>query len=410
MCLFLPATAHAQAAESKPSPSLVETFNLEAFADVYASVNYNFPKPQTYTANVGGGNGLRGYDVNNGVSLHWIGLNAAYDPDPVGGAVALRFGPSAARYAGTDALPGVGLQFVKQAYASLRPGGKVGKFTLDFGKFDAPVGSEVADNPYNANYTRSLLNYYAQPFFFTGLRAGYAPSESFEVKVLAANGWNNTIDNNRGKTFGAVMTVRPSEALALSLAYITGPEQSDSTTSTCAAGTAFDRSTGACAPSPNASEQTVLVDDDDANTRWRHFVDLVLDVTAGRRFRFVANADYGYEPIKPAQPGAGTNVRFYGVNGVARYRVTELFAVAARGEGYWDPEGATLFTAQDTQVTSGTLTFILTPSTYLWVFLDHRVDHANSGVFQRSVTQTSTNTQMTSTLGVVVTTSKKAGM
>jgi hypothetical protein len=406
-----PSSALAQVTAAPPSggPTLVETLNLEAFLDVYASVNHAYPKPQTPTAGVGGGNGLRAYDVNNGVSLHWLGVNAAYDPDPVGATVGLRLGPSAARYAGTDAAAGVGLEYVKQAYATLRPGGKIGKLTIDIGKFDAPVGSEVADNPYNANYTRSLLNYFAQPFFFTGVRAGYAFSENFELKAIAANGWNNTIDNNRGKTFGGVVTVRPSDALALSLAYIAGPEQSDSATSTCAAGTVFNRVTASCDPSAGAPEQIVLTDDDDANTRWRHFLDLVIDFAPGRSFRFVANADYGREPIRAATPGGPTEVQWYGVNGVARARFTELFALAGRGEGYWDPDGATLFTGRDTQVTAGTLTFILTPSAHVWLLLDNRVDYGSHAVFQRSLTGAA-STQFTSTLGVVVSTSTKAGM
>jgi hypothetical protein len=340
--------------------------------------------------------------VANGVNVNWLGFNAAYLPAPIGGAISLRFGPATTRYSGTDAL--IGLGFVKQAFASFKPDTLThGKVTLDFGKFDGPYGAEVADSQYNANYTRSVLNYFGQPFFFTGFRATVAFTENIELKLLAVNGWNNSVDNNRGKTFGGVFTVRPTETLSLALGYIAGPEQSDSTTSTCPAGQVFDRSTAACAQMAGAPGETVLVDDDGANERWRHFIDAIVDWAPLRPLRLVANFDYGLERVP------GSTVRWYGLDAVARLRLSDLFATAFRGEGYWDPQGFTLGTNQETEVYTGTLTFLLTPAKHVAFYIDNRMDYASQRVFRQSVSGQA-KTQATTTLGIVVFTGDHAGL
>ena len=87
---------------------------VEAFVDAYANINYNFPKPQAGTTF------FRAYDVNQGFALHWIGLNASFAPDPVGGTIGLRFGPSALIQNTFDAPYGLGN--VKQAFISFKPG------------------------------------------------------------------------------------------------------------------------------------------------------------------------------------------------------------------------------------------------------------------------------------------------
>src|SRR5688500_11328141 len=66
-----------------------DLIEFSAFVDAYASFNFNFPKPQY------GKNKLHAHDANTGFSLSWVGINASYPADPVGGTVSLRFGPTA---------------------------------------------------------------------------------------------------------------------------------------------------------------------------------------------------------------------------------------------------------------------------------------------------------------------------
>src|SRR5262249_23935344 len=141
-------------------------------------------------------------------ALSWVGVNASYPADPVGATISLRFGPTA-HLIGTACLgddkshcdSGEGIENVKQAFASWKPGGDDSMLELDFGKFDTPYGAEVAESQLNMNYTRGML-FGSQPLFHTVLRASFNINDAFDFKLLAVNGWNNTIDNNAGKTFG----------------------------------------------------------------------------------------------------------------------------------------------------------------------------------------------------------------
>ena len=80
------------------------------------------------------------------------------------------------------------------------PLGKGLQFT--FGKFATPMGAEVIEAIDNFNYSRSFLFNYAIPFTHTGLKTYYAFSDMFNAAFYVVNGWDNTSDNNTGKTVG----------------------------------------------------------------------------------------------------------------------------------------------------------------------------------------------------------------
>ncbi len=364
-------------APEPPAAKWYDAIALEAFVDGYASVNYNFPKPQAPAGGFGG-NQLRAFDTAQGFALHWAGLNASVAPDPVGGTVSLRLGPAALLYNGTDNA--YGLQFVKQAYASWKPGGATGTVTIDFGKYDQPFGSEVADTQYNLNYSRSALYWYAQPLFFTGLRFDWAATDVIDVKLFAANGWNNSVDNNRGKSFGAQLNVKPTADTLIAVGYMGGPEQSDVAITT-------------------GTDGATKVADTDAGGNLKHLVDVVVDATVAKSWRFLLNGDYGTETLPTG------SVSWYGANLGVKYQVDDVWGLSARGEYFADPDGYTTATAKKgTKLVDGTLTVSYAPSTHLLVRLEQRLDYLTSdgdaAQFQTKVDGVS-HTQMTTTLGVV---------
>src|SRR4030042_3823200 len=85
---------------------------------------------------------------------------------------------------------------------------------VQFGKFVTYHGAEVIEARDNFNYSRSFLFNYAIPFTHTGLMAGYTFSKAFAANVYVVNGWDNTDDNKKGKTFGAGFVVTPGAALS----------------------------------------------------------------------------------------------------------------------------------------------------------------------------------------------------
>src|SRR3989441_1924625 len=77
---------------------------------------------------------------------------------------------------------------------------RANRWTLAFGRFDAPIGFERDDEPLNLIATNSFNFAYARPAKLTGVQVHYTASSRLDVWAVAANGWDVTVDNNRGKT------------------------------------------------------------------------------------------------------------------------------------------------------------------------------------------------------------------
>jgi hypothetical protein len=395
-----------------------DTIEFSAFVDAYASFNFNFPKPQF------GKNTLRAHDQSNGFSLSWVGVNASYPADPVGATLSLRFGPTANQLGAaclsalepsqsTPCDSDVGLQYVKQGFVSWKPGGADSAITLDFGKFDTPFGVEVAESHLNLNYTRSYLYWLAQPSFHTGLRGNFVVADAFDFRVLAVNGWNNSIDNNVGKSFGVQGTFHLRNAdgadmLTASLGYMIGPEHDDTAFIQCGAGERFSPTEPSGCISAGAAtevETSGLVDRASSNTDGlRHLIDLVVVADPIEQLRLVLNADFGVDRVRSAQDLTKfQSAKYWGVLLGGRFAVVDQFGIALRGEYVADPDGylsGYFDRNEEIKLVSGTLTLEALPADFLTVRLDNRIDWSNKQIFNKEVRDL-VGTQFTTTLGVV---------
>lgn len=397
-----PAPAAASAAAAAPETPATQApwyqrFSLEAFVDTYFSHNWRSPRPNSSA------NTYHPFDPHSGFGLAWLGLDAGMDPDPVGATLQLRFGPSVPNLAlGDWSLPG-GIGFIQNGYVSLRPGGSSGPVTIVAGKFDTVFGAEVAQSQLNMNYTRGFLYNLAQPFFHTGVRVDVQATEKLAFKVLAVNGWNNTLDNNRGKSFGGQVSYTPIDEATVSVGYLGGPEESDVSTLACASGQVFDAATSSCGTVANAPADAPTsgkVENTGAESRWRHMADVVVDVKPNKQLRFVANGTYVTQTISVAS--ADKSASWVGAALYARYALTPQWAGAIRGELLNDPDGQ--ITAPNTKAVSlytGTVTLEYSPVSKLLVRLDNRIDAASEAVFAAKLDGTA-KSQFTTTLGLVV--------
>jgi hypothetical protein len=102
------------------------------------------------------------------------------------------------------------------------------RWSLVFGRFDAPLGVERDDEPLNFLPTSSFTFELARPIKFTGVAARLTASPKLEVTAIAANGWNADPDNNRGKTGELRVQWLPTERVTLAATGTYGPER-DST-------------------------------------------------------------------------------------------------------------------------------------------------------------------------------------
>lgn len=389
-----------------------DLIGFSAFVDAYAGYNFNNPKPQfgTTTGASAPTNTYRAYDQANGFSLSWIGVNATYPADPVGATINLRFGPTATAYGSCSAGTcdnDVGLQFVKQAFVSWKPGGADSSITLDLGKFDTPFGVEVAESQFDINYTRGLLYWLAQPLFHTGLRANFAVADAFDFRLLAVNGWNNTIDNNVGKTFGAqgtfhVKNAEGTDLVTASLGYMVGPESPDVLEVQCGANEVFDPEASGGCKTGTTGDTSGTIDHGSANTDGlRHLIDLAVVADPIERLRLLLNADFGLVKVYNPPEDNYLSRSYFGVMAGARVAVTDGFGVAARGEYISDPKGVLAgYDNEKISLVSGTLTLEALPADFLTIKLDGRIDWSNKEIFKQDIRDLS-GKQITATLGVV---------
>ncbi|MCC6644469.1 MAG: porin [Polyangiaceae bacterium] len=381
----------APTAAAPKEPAWYERVRVGAFVDAYYAHSWKAPKPSRTPAT------FRAFDQYKGFNVAWLGIDTALDPDPVGFVGQVRFGSATPNLALADATgEAAGLAVVQQAYAAYRPGGPDGKLTLIFGKFDTVYGHEVPQSHLNINYTRGAMFNLGQPFFHTGFRADYLATKELTLKFLLVNGWNNSIDNNSGKSAGLSIAFVPSERVAVTVGYLGGPEQTDTVQ------TPADPTT-----TPPTPASTTAVKG--ANGRMRHLADVVVDLRPVDPLRVVMNGTYVTEKIVHADDTKHT-ASWYGGALLARVGLGEKLGVAARGEYFVDakhglPTGG-LFVGADGNpkkgtIMTGTLTLEALPTKNLLVRLENRLDHASEKVFADGLTGT-TKQQVTTTLGVVV--------
>jgi hypothetical protein len=173
-----------------------------------------------------------------------------------------------------------------------------------FGRFDAPIGFERDDEPLNLIPTESFNFEIARPAKLTGAMVRYAMSPRATLGVFAANGWDQELDNNSGKTAGARLQLFPTEGAALAVNALYGPE----------------------ADGTNAGQRMLL--------------------TADATLQPVARLIVGLEANHGSQRAAGTGLKWTGALATVFWRFGRTVGLTVRGEVLDDPDGAVTGTAQ----------------------------------------------------------------
>lgn len=344
------APQEAQTAPADPPPPSVWSvgpITFSGYVDGYYSYNANHPASQT--------NQLLNFDVKaNQFSLNMAKLTLEHAADPVGFRVDFGFGRTFDMIHASN-TPET-LRHLEQAYVSIKPQQLKG-LQLDFGEFVTSVGAEVIESKDNWTYSRSLLFSWANPYIHFGLRATMPITKSFNAGFQVVNGWNNFEDNNSGKTIGVTTSFTKSK-FTWNNAYYVGPEKADT------------------------------------NKGTRHLYDTVLLLTPNEKLNAYIQFDYGRE----ARIGSGID-RWIGVAAAARYSISNRFAVAVRGEHFYDATGFNTGTKQ-------TLNEITIAGDYKMVEgflarLEYRRDHSDVPFFDRGGTPLSSKNQNTITLGMM---------
>lgn len=372
----LPAATPAAAPAPTGLAGLLGPTTLSGFVDVYYGYNSNQPANRT-TA-------LRNFDVNSSqFALNMLELVADKAPDAtasrVGYHIALGFGQAMNLVNGSEVaspnVPGTPVltppstitnfdQYLKEGYLEyLAPVGK--GLQINVGKFVTPAGAEVIETKDNWNYSRGLLFSWAIPYFHFGMSGKYAFNSKFALTGYLVNGWNNSVDNNSGKTTGFSAAWTPNSKFGLIENYLVGPEQADN------------------------------------NGNFRHLTDTVVTYTPTAKLSLMGNYDYGHDRLPVVSPGLPTTtsaVWWTGFAGYIKYAPNATWAIATRGEWFKDHNGFSTGTAQN--VGEFTLTLQRMLASKIMARLEFRRDMSDEDVFPYR-TGLLKDAQNTVTLGMV---------
>jgi len=186
----------------------------------YIDVGYSYANRNLEVGVAGAGTGLRVFDnQNNSFALHQLGVTIAKQPkEGFGGLVNFTIGKDAQVI---HSFPDSAASTfdLTQAYAQYAGG----SMTVIAGKFTTLHGTEVIASSGNNNISRSML-FGAVPFTHTGLRATWAPSDTFSVIAGLNNGWDQLTDTNRQKTVELGVTLTPIKPLSITISAYSGDE------------------------------------------------------------------------------------------------------------------------------------------------------------------------------------------
>ncbi len=237
--------------------------------------------------------------------------------------------------------------------------------TLDMGKYITEMGGEVIEgyDAWNYNYSRSLLFYYSIPFTHTGLRGIYKFNDVATLTGEILNGWDNVVDNNKGKTYCAHLMLTPVANTMLNLKYMAGPEQNNN----------------------------------DSNIR--SVADVNLTVTLLERLTLTfdyVNASEQKDPNNVVTSNGDS--KWSGIAGVIRYAASDRYAINIRGETFKDDDGARTGVKQD--MWEVTVTPEFTVKKNMVIRPEYRHDVSDQKVFDKGANAASEKTQDTVAINV----------
>src|SRR5207247_2391665 len=215
--------------------------------------------------------------------------------------------------------------------------------------------SEVIASTGNMNFTRSML-FGAIPFTHTGVRAGYAVSNTVTLYGGLNNGWDQLTDANKGKTLELGATIIPIRPLTINVTGYFGKER---------------------ATPPGTPPNGAVAQDQ------RQLLNVVANYTINNRM------SAGGELLSVSQDRAvGGAAKYNGLAGYFTYNLNREWRVAARAELFDDKNDFHFDSNQvpntDVKYNEITATLAYLPSSSAELRGEVRFDQANKTVFINS--------------------------
>lgn len=296
LCLALPARMAAQ--------DSARAITLGGFVDTYFAWDFNRPGPASFDRAFT--TQPARHDEFN-VNLAYVDLKLS--GPGARGRLALQAGTSVqANYAAepqTGAVSGPSLaRDIQEAVVGVRAAKGL---WIDAGVYLSHIGQESWISRDNPTYSRSMIADFS-PYYEAGVKATWTATPRLTAQLHVLNGWQNVAETNHDKALGVRLDYVVSPRLSVGYANFIGNEAPDT-----------------------------------AASRLRVFNEVLAAVTAGRWQAWIT-LDYG---VQRRAPAGGTSA-WYGGALVARWAAGTTVAIAARLEGFADPDGVVVATGGGT--------------------------------------------------------------
>lgn len=289
--LLAPCVVHAQS-ESTPSPVTVSGY-LETY---YV---YDFNKPPVNTRP----QFIYSYNRNNEVNLELGFVKVAYATEKVRANLALMAGTYT--NANLASEPGV-LKNIYEANAGIKLS-RTRNLWIDAGVFASHIGFESAVGKDCWNLTRSILADNS-PYYEAGAKVSYTTNnEKWFLSALILNGWQRIqrVEGNTLPSFGTQVTFKPTASVLLNSSSFIGTDKPDSA------------------------------------RRMRYFHNFYGIFSLSKKLGMTIGFDCGVEEKSTSSSAMNS---WYSPVAIVRWKTTDAFTVAVRGEYYRDSDGVIIHT------------------------------------------------------------------
>ena len=319
--------------------------NVLGFIDVFYVYDFNNPQGDQRQGFLFNHNRHNEFNVNLG--LVKVGLNHA------------KYRANLALQTGTyvndnlSAEPGL-LKNIFEARIGLSLN-KKNNLWLDAGIFPSHIGFESALSTDNLTLTRSIAAENS-PYFLTGAKLSFAPSEKLEIVALIANGWQRIqgVSGNSLPSFGTQVYYTPSKKVGLNWSTFIGSEFPD------------------------------------IERRMRYFSNLYGQFDLSDKFSLIAGFDVG---VQQQSKGSSNYDYWLTPTVIAQYAFTEKWKMALRAEYYQDENGVIISTGTTNgfQTTGVSLNLDYSPIPYIMCRLEGRWLNSRDNIFETTSSPTNNN-------------------
>lgn len=280
---------------------------ISGFLETYYS--YDFSKPQTEKKL----SFLYNYNRQNEFNVNLGLIRSKLEYENIYGSIALHSGTYV-----EDNYANEKIKYLSEAYLGLYLD-KAKKQTIEMGIMPSYIGFESATTASNLTLTRSILAENS-PYFMTGVKYSYKPSDKWNVSGLILNGWQRISkpEKNSVPSFGTQIIYKPSDRSTLNWSNFMGKEY-------------------------YGSEMLM-----------RYFTNIYLDYKWNSKWRTITGFDFGLQRTSSINTN---HANWFSPVLITQYSINSKWQTALRAEYYQDVKNVMIPTVNEFKTLGTSLNF-----------------------------------------------------